>query len=342
MEYFVKLPLEMSPSFFTNERLVTIGSKLASSNIQFTPIIEGRPSTVGFIVPKAKSEPVDYMDGIRSKEFTECDCVLPMLVGADTNRNYIVIDMAKMPHLLIAGESGGGKSMLLVAMLLSLLSRVSSDELELIVVDPKLVEMAQFSGLPHLQGRDIITEPRLAQKAFKELCVEMDTRYALIANEIKRTGKSIKNIQGYNKSIKNSGAVDANGKLLEPIKSIVLIVDEYADLAMTCDKQLMESYIQRLGQKARAANIHIILVTQRPSVDVITGNIKTNLVGRISLKTKSVTDSRIILGEGGAETLMGAGDLILSHSSYGGATRVFGAYIPESLEESILSELKNK
>lgn len=332
MEYFVKLPKELTPSFFDAKKLLAMRSSMGVKGIEFNELVEGMPKTVSFIVPRNDPETVDYQKGIESDEFRNCDCDLPMLMGADTNRKYIVIDLAKMPHVLVAGKTGGGKSKLLVAMLLSMMQTVGPDKLELIIIDPKLIEMVQFNGVHHLQGRPVVTDPAEAEEVLRLAAEEMDDRYTTMQQRSITIGKSIKNIAAYNKSLKGSIPV---------MKWRVIVIDEYADLSMTADKDKLEKYVARLGQKARAAGIHVIILTQRPTVDVITGIIKSNMPCRIALKVTTTVDSRVILDGDGAEKLLGQGDMLISHESVGNSfRRVYGSYIDDDLEDSILDELK--
>lgn len=299
--------------------------------------IPGR-TVMGIELPNAKREPVVFRELIESEAFAEQNGHLPIILGKNISGEPIIADLAPMPHLLIAGTTGSGKSVGLNGMILSLLYRMTPDDLRLIMIDPKMLELSIYDDIPHLLS-PVVTEPAKAVRALKWAVEQMEDRYRLMASI------SVRNLANYNEKVR---AAAAKGKPLSrkvqtgydpdthqpvyeeetldhrPLPQIVIVVDELADLMMTAGKEV-EFLIQRLAQKARAAGIHLILATQRPSVDVITGVIKANLPTRISFHVTSKIDSRTILGEQGAEQLLGKGDMLYMAGGKG-LTRVHGPF----------------
>ena len=283
--------------------------------------IPGR-TVIGIELPNANREGVSFRELITSEQFGQ-EATLPIILGKNISGEPIIADLAPMPHLLIAGTTGSGKSVGLNAMILSLLYRMTPDQLRLIMIDPKMLELSTYDDIPHLLS-PVVTEPNKAIRALKWAVEQMEDRYRMMASI------SVRNLANYNEKVR---AAKAKGKPLgrrvqtgydpetgkpiyeeeqldfQPLPQIVVVVDELADLMMTAGKEV-EFLIQRLAQKARAAGIHLILATQRPSVDVITGVIKANLPTRISFHVTSKIDSRTILGEQGAEQLLGKGDML--------------------------------
>jgi len=301
--------------------------------------IPGR-TVIGIELPNANREGVSFRELITSEEFG-AEATLPIILGKNISGEPIIADLAPMPHLLIAGTTGSGKSVGLNAMILSLLYRMTPDQLRLIMIDPKMLELSTYDDIPHLLS-PVVTEPQKAIRALKWAVEQMEDRYRMMASI------SVRNLANYNEKVR---AAKAKGKPLgrrvqtgydpdtgkpiyeeeqldfQPLPQIVVVVDELADLMMTAGKEV-EFLIQRLAQKARAAGIHLILATQRPSVDVITGVIKANLPTRISFFVTSKIDSRTILGEQGAEQLLGKGDMLYMHGGKG-LMRVHGPFVSD-------------
>ncbi|QNM84058.1 DNA translocase FtsK 4TM domain-containing protein [Sphingomonas sabuli] len=285
-------------------------------------IIPGR-SVIGIELPNPKREMVALSEIIASDEFADADSSLPLVLGKNIGGDPIVADLAPMPHLLVAGTTGSGKSVGLNCMILSLLYRLNPDQCRMIMIDPKMLELSIYEGIPHLLA-PVVTEPGKAIRALKWTVEQMEERYRMMAN------LGVRSLASFNQKVRDAKAKGANlGRRVqtgynaetgqpiyemesleyEVLPQIVVVVDELADLMMTAGKEV-EFLIQRLAQKARAAGIHLIMATQRPSVDVITGVIKANLPTRISFQVTSKIDSRTILGEQGAEQLLGKGDML--------------------------------
>ena len=298
-----------------------IARNMSALSARIAPI-PGR-TVIGIELPNAKREAVVLHEMIGSSLFQEQTGQLPIILGKNISGDPVIADLAPMPHLLIAGTTGSGKSVGLNAMILSLLYRLGPDNCRMILIDPKMLELSVYDGIPHLLS-PVVTEPKKAIRALKWAVEQMEDRYRMMSS------LSVRNLASYNEKVR--GAL-AKGKSLgrrvqtgydpdtgqpvyeeetldyQPLPQIVVVVDELADLMMTAGKEV-EFLIQRLAQKARAAGIHLILATQRPSVDVITGVIKANLPTRISFNVTSKIDSRTILGEAGAEQLLGKGDML--------------------------------
>ena len=319
--------------------------------IRIVAPIPGR-GVVGIEIPNHERQTVYLKDIFESDEFQKSGGRLPMALGQDIFGRTVVSDLAKMPHLLVAGSTGSGKSVSINTMILSLLYRAAPEDVRIILIDPKMLELSIYEGIPHLL-LPVVTNPKKAALALNWAVREMERRYKLMAD------KGVRNIDGYNKKLhkeqQEEEALRAKGKMVveaveEPeelegempevelnpeeelehghLPRIVVIVDELADLMMVAGRELEES-IARLAQMARAAGIHLILATQRPSVDVITGLIKANFPTRISFKVFSRTDSRTILDTMGAETLLGMGDMLFLPPGTGALQRVHGAFVSE-------------
>ncbi|MEY3170633.1 MAG: hypothetical protein RL765_680, partial [Pseudomonadota bacterium] len=269
-------------------------------------------STIGIEIPNKVRENVALKEIISSKEFNNKDIKIPITLGKSISGFPIVGDLVSMPHLLIAGTTGSGKSVCINTLILSILYRHKPDDCKLIMIDPKMLELSIYQGIPHLLT-PVITEPKKATTALKWVVKEMEKRY----REMTEIG--VRNISGFNDK--------APSESKKKMPYIVVIVDEMADLMMIAGKEI-ENYIQRLAQMARAAGIHIVMATQRPSVDVITGTIKANFPTRISFQVSSKIDSRTILGEQGAELLLGNGDMLFM-SSASRIIRIHGPYVSE-------------
>ena len=288
---------------------------LAVDKIRIEAPIPGTRS-VGVEIPNARSADVRLRSVLESSEWKKAEDPLTFAVGKDISGRAVVANLAKMPHLLIAGTTGSGKSVMSNTLITSLLYRNSPSDMKLIIVDPKQVEMAQYQDIPHLLT-PIITQTDKALSAMKWAVGEMERRYSLMAEE------RVKNIADYNAKMANSENKDEKeGKM----PYIVIIIDEMADLMMMAGKDL-EMLIVRIAQKGRAAGIHLVLATQRPEVKVITGLIKANIPGRIAFAVGSQMDSRIMLDQGGAEKLLGKGDmLLLTTEMMGKPRRIQGAW----------------
>ncbi|MDI1296813.1 MAG: DNA translocase FtsK 4TM domain-containing protein [bacterium] len=301
--------------------------------------IPGR-TVIGIELPNAHREGVSFRELVTSEQFAQ-EATLPIILGKNISGEPIIADLAPMPHLLIAGTTGSGKSVGLNAMILSLLYRMTPDQLRLIMIDPKMLELSTYDDIPHLLS-PVVTEPAKAIRALKWAVEQMEDRYRMMASI------SVRNLANYNEKVRaakvkgkplgrrvQTGYDPESGKPIyeeeqldfQPLPQIVVVVDELADLMMTAGKEV-EFLIQRLAQKARAAGIHLILATQRPSVDVITGVIKANLPTRISFFVTSKIDSRTILGEQGAEQLLGKGDMLYMHGGKG-LTRIHGPFVSD-------------
>jgi DNA segregation ATPase FtsK/SpoIIIE, S-DNA-T family len=280
-------------------------------------------STIGIEIPNKVRENVALKEIISSKEFNNKDIKIPITLGKSISGFPIVGDLVSMPHLLIAGTTGSGKSVCINTLILSILYRHKPDDCKLIMIDPKMLELSIYQGIPHLLT-PVITEPKKATTALKWVVKEMEKRY----REMTEIG--VRNISGFNDK--------ASSESRKKMSYIVVIVDEMADLMMIAGKEI-ENYIQRLAQMARAAGIHIVMATQRPSVDVITGTIKANFPTRISFQVTSKIDSRTILGEQGAELLLGNGDMLFM-SSASRIIRIHGPYVSEKEIERVSTFLR--
>ena len=280
-------------------------------------------STIGIEIPNKVRENVALKEIISSKEFNNKDIKIPITLGKSISGFPIVGDLVSMPHLLIAGTTGSGKSVCINTLILSILYRHKPDDCKLIMIDPKMLELSIYQGIPHLLT-PVITQPKKATTALKWVVKEMEKRY----REMTEIG--VRNISGFNDK--------ASSESRKKMPYIVVIVDEMADLMMIAGKEI-ENYIQRLAQMARAAGIHIVMATQRPSVDVITGTIKANFPTRISFQVTSKIDSRTILGEQGAELLLGNGDMLFM-SSASRIIRIHGPYVSEKEIERVSTFLR--
>ena len=283
-------------------------------------------STVGIQVPNREREIIWLRENIESQEFMGSKSKLTLAMGKDINGRIVTADLAGMPHLLIAGSTGAGKSVAINAMIMSILYKATPDQVRLILVDPKRLELGNYEGVPHLYT-PIITEPKLAANALRNAVREMERRLKLLA------AKGVRNIDQYNKLFDQGGTPSLFGEESDekPIPYIVIIIDELADLMML-DSSNVEESITRLAQMARAVGIHLVLATQRPSVDVITGLIKANFPARISFRVATKVDSRTILDANGAEALLGRGDMLYLPS---GSARVHRLHAPFVTEKEI-------
>jgi S-DNA-T family DNA segregation ATPase FtsK/SpoIIIE len=294
----------------------------------------GKPH-VGIEVPNPRRETIFLREVIESRPFRESASKLTIALGKTIDGLNYVADLAKMPHLLIAGTTGAGKSVGVNSLIVSILYRARPDEVKFILIDPKRLELGLYEDIPHLAA-PIIVDPKLASRSLKWAVGEMERRYKDLA------GWGVRNIDGYNTEIMRRNLVkeyDENGDPWKPLPYIVIIIDELADLMMTSGREVEES-ITRLAQMARAVGIHLVLATQRPSVDVITGLIKANFPSRISFRVSSKIDSRTIIDTNGAEQLLGRGDMLFLPPGTSRLIRVHGAYIDENEISKIVAHIK--
>ena len=319
-----------------------IARSLSVSSVRVVEVIEGK-SYVGVEIPNNNRKMVRLTEILSSDAFKNSSSSLSLALGKDISGNPIVADLAKMPHLLVAGTTGSGKSVGLNAMLLSLLFKSDPEEVRMILIDPKMLELSVYDGIPHLLT-PVITDMSNASNGLRWCVAEMDRRYKLMS----LTG--VKSLAAYNKKIKDAEKNDKQivnplnedeEEFLETLPSIVVVVDEFADMMMLVGKKL-EHLIARIAQKARAAGIHLILATQRPSVDVITGLIKANMPTRIAFQVSTKIDSRTILDQGGAEQLLGDGDMLYFPPGVGVPKRVHGAFVGDDEVHRVVSDMKSK
>ncbi|HLN25051.1 MAG TPA: DNA translocase FtsK 4TM domain-containing protein [Patescibacteria group bacterium] len=347
--------LEPAPGTKTS-RVIGLADDIARSMSVLSVRIATVPgrSVIGIELPNAKRETVFLRELLASEAFERAPSPLTLVLGKDIGGQPVMVDLARMPHLLIAGTTGSGKSVAINTMILSLLYRLTPEECRVIMIDPKMLELSVYDGIPHLLA-PVVTEPGKAVVALKWAVREMEDRYRAMSQ------LGVRNIAGYNQRLSEAadkgealsrtvqtGFDNESGKpiyedqtlALEPLPFIVIIVDEMADLMLVAGKEV-EGAVQRLAQMARAAGIHIIMATQRPSVDVITGTIKANFPSRISFQVTSKIDSRTILGEQGAEQLLGQGDMLYMASG-GRITRVHGPFVSDKEVEAVVEHLRSQ
>ena len=329
-----------------------LARSLSTTSVRVVEVIPGK-TTIGLEIPNEHREIVHFSETIRSREFADAKSPLTLALGKDIGGEPTVADLAKMPHLLVAGTTGSGKSVAVNAMILSILYNATPKEVRFIMVDPKMLELSIYEGIPHLLA-PVVTDMKDAANALRWCVAEMERRYKLMA------AMGVRNIGGFNKKVKE--AIDAKQPLkdptwqplvpdepeleaqrpdLEPLPFIVVVVDELADMMMVVGKKV-EELIARLAQKARAAGIHLILATQRPSVDVLTGLIKANIPTRIAFQVSSRIDSRTILDQMGAEALLGHGDMLYLPPGHGVPIRVHGAFVDDHEVHNVVEDLKKR
>lgn len=346
---------ELEPAAGTkSSRVIGLADDIARSMSAISTriaVIPGR-NAIGIEMPNAYRETVYFREMLETQDFSGTEAKLPLALGKNIGGEPIIVDLARMPHLLVAGTTGSGKSVAINTMIMSLLYRLTPDECKFIMIDPKMLELSVYDGIPHLLS-PVVTEPGKAVVALKWTVKEMENRYRLMNNH------AVRNIEGYNKKLRDAKArgnqltrkvqtgfnPDSGEPIIEEmpldmneLPFIVVVVDEMADLMIVAGKEI-EGSIQRLAQMARAAGIHIIMATQRPSVDVITGVIKANFPTRISFQVTSRIDSRTILGEQGAEQLLGQGDMLYMAGG-GRITRVHGPFVSDKEVEEVVAHLK--
>jgi S-DNA-T family DNA segregation ATPase FtsK/SpoIIIE len=305
---------------------------LAATDIRIEAPIPGK-AAIGIEVPNKENMTVALRDLLESKEFKEFPSNLAFAVGKDIAGKTVVADIAKMPHMLIAGATGSGKSVCINTLIMSILYKAHPDDVKLIMVDPKVVELSIYNGIPHLMI-PVVTDPKKASAALHWAVSEMEDRYRKFADY------NVRDLKGYNKKLET---MRENGEENVPDKlpQIVIIVDELADLMMVSPGEVEES-ICRLAQLARACGIHLIIATQRPSVDVITGLIKANMPSRVAFAVSSGVDSRTILDMVGAEKLLGKGDMLFYPQGYSKPARIQGAFVSDKEVADVVDFLKNQ
>ena len=324
---------------------------LSAISVRVVEVIPGK-SVMGLEIPNEKREIVTFGEIVKSKAYDDITSPLALALGKDIGGIPIVADLQRMPHLLVAGTTGSGKSVAINAMVLSMLYKSTAEDVRLIMIDPKMLELSVYEGIPHLLA-PVVTDMKEAANALRWCVAEMERRYQLMA------ALGVRNIGGFNRKVKD--AIDAKTPIkdpvimkrasndpsidqsqipeLEPLPFIVVIIDELADLMMIVGKKV-EELIARLAQKARASGIHLILATQRPSVDVITGLIKANIPCRIAFQVSAKVDSRTILDQSGAESLLGHGDMLYLPAGTSMPTRVHGAYVADAEVHRVVEALR--
>ena len=326
-----------------------LARSLSAVSVRVVEVIPGK-STMGLEIPNESREIVTLGEIIKSKAYDDMNSPLALVLGKDIGGNPVVADLARMPHLLVGGTTGSGKSTAVNAMVLSLLYKSSAEQVRLIMIDPKMLELSVYEGIPHLLA-PVVTDMKQAANALRWCVAEMERRYRLMAHA------GVRNLAGFNRKVKEAadegkplrdpiemkqlppGGDPDSVPVLEPLPYIVVIVDELADLMMIVGKKV-EELIARLAQKARASGIHLILATQRPSVDVITGLIKANIPTRIAFQVSAKVDSRTILDQSGAEALLGHGDMLFLQPGTSLPVRVHGAFVSDAEVHRVVGKLK--
>ncbi len=323
-----------------------IARGLAVKSVRVVDVIPGK-SVVGLETPNTHREMIYLSELLRSKEYDKSGSALTLALGKDIGGRPLVADLARMPHLLVAGTTGSGKSVAVNAMVLSLLYKASAKELRMLMIDPKMLELSVYEGIPHLLA-PVVTDMKEAANGLRWCVAEMERRYKLMSSI------GVRNLAGFNKKVKD--AIEAGQPMMDPLFKpnaelgeaprpleelpfIVIFIDEFADMMMVVGKKV-EELIARLAQKSRAAGIHLILATQRPSVDVITGLIKANIPTRIAFQVSSKIDSRTILDQSGAETLLGHGDMLYLPPGTAMPERVHGAFVSDEEVHRVVEHLK--
>ena len=325
-----------------------LARNMCVSSVRVVEVIPGRP-TIGVEIPNDKRDVVMISELLASPTYKKHPSPLTIALGKDISGNPVVADLAKMPHLLVAGTTGSGKSVFINAMLMSLLFKATPEEVRMIMIDPKMLELSSYEDIPHLLA-PVVTDMKHAANALRWCVAEMERRYLLMAK------LKVRNIAGFNDKIREAQDrgeqildplfdpntdIGGHADALKPLPYIVVIVDEFADMMMVVGKKV-EELIARLAQKARASGIHLILATQRPSVDVITGLIKANIPTRIAFQVSTKIDSRTILDQGGAEQLLGYGDMLYMPPGTSLPQRIHGALVTDKEVEDVTIHLKQQ
>jgi len=319
-----------------------LARSLAVISVRIVEVIPGK-SVVGIEIPNEHRAVVRLKDLLTSAEYQNAKSPLSLALGQDIAGESVVVDITKMPHLLVAGTTGSGKSVGVNAMLLSILYKATPEDVRMIMVDPKMLELSVYEGIPHLLT-PVVTDMKEAARALHWCVGEMERRYRLMA------ALGVRNLAGYNKRVKDEKSIpdplwpadsDEEAPPLTAIPLIVVVIDEFADMIMIVGKQV-EQLIARIAQKARAAGIHLILATQRPSVDVITGLIKANIPARLSFQVSSKVDSRTILDQGGAEQLLGHGDMLYLAPGTALPMRVHGAFVSDEEVHRVAADWRKR
>ncbi len=326
-----------------------IARGLSVVSVRVVDVIPGK-NVIGLEIPNTKKQIVYLSEILRSDKYDQLKSPLALALGKDIGGKPVVVDLGKMPHLLVAGTTGSGKSVAVNAMVLSLLYKASAKDVRMIMIDPKMLELSVYEGIPHLLA-PVVTDMKEAANALRWCVAEMERRYKLMA------AVGVRNLGGFNKKVKdaenagqplldplfrpNPDMPNLAAEPLEPLPYIVVIIDEFADMMMIVGKKV-EELIARLAQKARAAGVHLILATQRPSVDVITGLIKANIPTRIAFQVSSKIDSRTILDQSGAETLLGHGDMLYLPPGTATPERVHGAFVDDHEVHHVVAWLKSQ
>ena len=342
-----RFEIEPAPGIKASQ-IVGLGRDLARSlTVDSVRVVENIPgkNLIGIEIPNQNREIVRLVEGLASKEFEKQSSPLSLVLGKDIAGKAVIADLMKMPHILIAGTTGSGKSVCINALILSLVYKSTPEEVRLIMVDPKFLELSVYDGIPHLLA-PVVTDMNKAANALRWCITEMDRRFRLLAEV------GVRNISGYNKKVQAAAKAgdplldttidqdEENPVYLSKIPYVVVIVDELADLMMVAGKKI-EEIITRIAQRARAAGIHLVLATQRPSVDVVTGLIKANVPTRIAFQVSSRVDSRTVLDQMGAETLLGQGDMLYLPPGSGFTQRVHGSFVSDEEVAKVVKDLKD-
>lgn len=335
-----RFELQLAPGMKAS-KITILAKDLARSlsvhSVRVVEIIPGK-SYIGLEIPNERRETVRLREILSSSQYVEASSAVSLALGKDISGHPVVVDLTKMPHLLVAGTTGSGKSVCLNAMLLSILYKSQPEDVRLILIDPKMLELAVYEGIPHLLT-PVVTDMKEAAQALRWSVAEMDRRYKLMADA------GVRNITSYNDFVMTQSAKDKKDSVendhTELLPYIVILIDEFADMMMVVGKKV-EELIARIAQKARAAGIHMILATQRPSVDVITGLIKSNIPTRMSFQVSSKIDSRTILDQQGAEQLLGSGDMLYLPPGAGTPIRIHGAFVSDNEVHKVVADWKNK
>ncbi|MCP3427433.1 DNA translocase FtsK [Opacimonas viscosa] len=346
-----RFELDLAPGVKVS-KITTLSKDLARAmsaiSVRVVEVIPGK-SVIGLELPNKNREMVRLSEVIECDAFQSSSSDLTMVLGADISGKPVIVDLAKMPHVLVAGTTGSGKSVGVNVMILSLLYKSSPEDVRMIMIDPKMLELSVYEGIPHLLA-EVVTDMKEAANALRWCVGEMERRYRLMS------ALGVRNLKGFNAKVlkaiedgapikdplwQNGDSMDTEAPDLTKLPAIVVVVDEFADMMMIVGKKV-EELIARIAQKARAAGIHLVLATQRPSVDVITGLIKANIPTRIAFQVSSKIDSRTILDQQGAETLLGMGDMLYLPPGTGVPTRVHGAFVDDHEVHAVVGDWKKR